>query len=259
MPRPALPNPSRGPDRQAGVLMERLARWRALASHRLSLGIGLALLGGGLSTDWVAAEQASVLRAWPDDFATRVQALALLQSLNAELLSHDSATLTLERWCAAHALAAQPVIVARRIHGQDKPLPEDLRAQLQVGADTPVRYRRVQLMCGSRVLSEADNWYLPGRLTAAMNAQLDGSDTPFGKVVMPLHFRRKTLSAELLWSPLPAGWEMHPPPSPGRGTLELPAQVLQHRAVLFDGEGHPFSALVETYTDQVLAFPLGGR
>ena len=31
-------------------------------------------------------------------YVLRVEALALLQTLNAELLSHDSATLTLERW-----------------------------------------------------------------------------------------------------------------------------------------------------------------
>ena len=32
------------------------------------------------------------------------EAIAVLQSLNAELLSHDSATLTLDRWCDAHGV-----------------------------------------------------------------------------------------------------------------------------------------------------------
>ncbi len=32
---------------------------------------------------------------WRDSFTSRLEALALLQSLNADLLSHDSATLTL--------------------------------------------------------------------------------------------------------------------------------------------------------------------
>jgi hypothetical protein len=89
-----------------------------------------------------------------------------------------------------------------------------------------------------------------------MNRELDGSDTPFGKVVRPLHFRRKTLSATLLWSPLPPGWEMRAAPASAgaAGTLAVPHQVLQHRALLYDASGHPFSALVETYTEQVLAF-----
>jgi chorismate-pyruvate lyase len=193
---------------------------------------------------------------WPDTPLARTEALALLQTLNADLLSHDSATLTLERWCDAHHMASPATVFAHRVHGQDKPLPADLRAQLGIGAHEPVRYRRVQLACGDHVLSEADNWYLPARLTAAMNRELDSSDTPFGKVVRPLHFRRKTLSAALLWSPLPAGWEMRAAPAPsGRaGTLAIPHEVLQHRALLYDGAGHPFSALVETYTEQVLAF-----
>jgi hypothetical protein len=113
----------------------------------------------------------------------------------------------------------------------------------------------VQLACGDRVLSEADNWYLPGRLTAAMNQALDHSDTPFGKVVAPLHFRRHTLSARLLWSPLPKDWDMRGLPPAGKQPLVLPHQLLQHRALLEDAQGRPLCALVETYTEQVLAFP----
>jgi chorismate-pyruvate lyase len=192
---------------------------------------------------------------WPDTPLARTEALALLQTLNADLLSHDSATLTLEHWCGAHQLALTPTVVARRDRNADKPLPDDLRHALGIAADTPVRYRRVQLACGDRVLSEADNWYLPGRLTAAMNDALDHGDTPFGKVVAPLHFRRHTLSARLLWSPLPEGWEMHGLPAAGTRPLVLPHQLLQHRALLEDAQGRPFSALVETYTEQVLAFP----
>ena len=43
---------------------------------------------------------------WSDTPLARTQALALLQTLNADLLSHDSATLTLERWCGAHRMAS---------------------------------------------------------------------------------------------------------------------------------------------------------
>jgi chorismate-pyruvate lyase len=171
---------------------------------------------------------------WPDTPLARTEALALLQTLNADLLSHPSATLTLERWCGSHQLAAVPKVVAQRDRKTSKPLPDDLRRALGIDAGTPVRYRRVQLACGDHVLSEADNWYLPGRLTAAMNRTLQHSDTPFGKVVAPLHFRRHTLSAQLLWSPLPEGWEMHGLPVAGKQPLVLPHQLLQHRALLED-------------------------
>jgi chorismate-pyruvate lyase len=184
----------------------------------------------------------------------RTQVLALLQGLNADLLGHDSATLTLERWCAAHRLAEPARIVAQRVHGEEKPLPAALRERLGVGEAEPIAYRRVRLTCGAHGLSEADNWYVPARLTTEMNRRLDTSDEPFGKVVRALGFRRRTLAAQLLWSPLPAGWEMAPQADPDTAPLRIPHALLRHEAVLYDAAGRPFSAVVETYTNQVLDF-----
>jgi chorismate-pyruvate lyase len=193
---------------------------------------------------------------WRNDFGARLEALALLQSLNADLLSHDSATLTLDRWCADHRLASPAKITAERVHSQYKLPTAQQRQELGVGAAEPVRYRRVRLRCGTHVLSEADNWYVPSRLTPEMNRQLETTDIAFGRAVQALKFRRRTLSAELLWSPLPQGWEMGAAlPEPGAGSLTVPAELLQHRAVLTLPDGTPFSEVVETYTREVLAFP----
>jgi hypothetical protein len=192
---------------------------------------------------------------WPDSFVARVEALALLQTLNADLLSHDSATLTLERWCAGHRLASPPRIVADRVAGIDKPPTEEQRRELGVTPTDTVRYRRVNLRCGDLVLSEADNWYVPGRLSSDMNRLLETTDTPFGRAVQALHFQRHTISAQLLWLPLPEGWEMNPAAAgTGSGKLVAPAAVLQHRALLTLPDGTPFSEVVETYTGNVLAF-----
>jgi chorismate-pyruvate lyase len=204
----------------------------------------------------LSAQARESSQAWPDTVLSRTQALAELQTLNAELLSHPSATLTLEQWCSAHHLAPDPHVVAHRVHGEDKPLPEGARALLGIGPDEPVRYRRVALSCGDVVLSDADNWYVPSRLTAAMNQQLDGSDVPFGKVVQPLHFHRQTLSADLLWSPLPQGWDAGASLPPASNTpLSIPDHVLQHRAVLYTADNKPFSLVVESYTGHVLIRP----
>ena len=135
----------------------------------------------------------------------------MLQSLNAALLSHDSATLTLDRWCADHRLASPAKITAERVKGQDKPATAELRQALGVSDAEPIAYRRVRLRCGAHVLSEADNWYVPSRLTPEMNRQLETTDIAFGRAVQALKFRRRTLSAELLWSPLLEGWEMGAP------------------------------------------------
>jgi hypothetical protein len=95
---------------------------------------------------------------WQESSTARLEALALPQTLNAELLSHDRATLTLDRWCAAHRLASPAHIVAERVDGAYQAPTDAQRQLLGVSATEPVRYRRVRLICGDRVLSEADNW-----------------------------------------------------------------------------------------------------
>jgi hypothetical protein len=192
---------------------------------------------------------------WPDTFLARVEALALLQTLDADLLSHDSATLTLERWCDVHRLASPARIVAERVTNVDKPPSLDQRRELGVSATEPVRYRRVKLLCGTLVLSEADNWYVPARLTPEMNETLDNTNTPFGKAVQALHFQRHTLSSTLLWLPLPDGWEMAAAgKTSGSGTLSIPTAVLENKAVLSLADGTPFSEVIETYSSNVLGF-----
>lgn len=193
---------------------------------------------------------------WPDTAVGRLAALAVIETLNAELLSHDSATATLEAWCAAHRLADPARITAEPDAGGPRAASPEQRHQLAVTDEEPIRYRRVRLACGTHVLSEAENWYVPARLTTAMNLTLDTTRIPFGKAVRDLHFRRHTLSADLLWQPLPVGWEMGiAPATPSTTPLVVPAHVLQHRAVLTLPDGTPFSTVVETYTGDVLGFP----
>jgi hypothetical protein len=158
---------------------------------------------------------------------------AQLQKLKNDLLRHDSATLTLENWCADHHLADPARVYARRVRDAGKAIPDALRAQLRVDAAEPLAYRHVQLVCGEHVLSEADNWYVPGRLTPEMNRKLENSDEPFGKVVKPLAFQRQTLSSRVLWTPA-----RH---------RDMPRELLRHTAVLYTSTRVPFSAVIETY------------
>jgi chorismate-pyruvate lyase len=160
----------------------------------------------------------------------------LMQALNTELLSSRSATATLETWCRNHRLASEPKIVARQIPGATKAATADQRARLKVADQGQVKYRRVELKCGDRVLSIADNWYVPSRLTPEMNQLLDTTDTPFGRAVQSLEPYRKTISTQTLWN--------------GKGAA--PSALFEHRAVLYTHDGQPFSEVVETYQRQVL-------
>jgi chorismate-pyruvate lyase len=222
------------------------------AGFRAALACGAVLLWSTAGADGSTSAQT---RNWSANFVSRLEALALLETLNSELLSNNSATLTLEHWCDVHHLASPPRIVAVRVSDVDNPLSLEQRQELHVTPTEQVRYRRVRLKCGSVVLSEADNWYVPSRLTPEMNKLLDTTDTPFGRAVQALHFQRRTLSAKVLWRPLPDGWEMNAA-SINAAVVPIPATLLEHRAVLTLPDGPPFSEVVESYTADVLAFPV---
>ena len=192
---------------------------------------------------------------WPDTFVGRLEALALMQEASLEILGDTSATAALERWCGEHRLAHEARVVARVLATQDPGAEAATRARLEVGPDEPLSYRRVELRCGARVLSVAENWYVPSRLTPAMNEQLERSELPFGKVVRPLEPYRRTFEIEELWSPLPDDWARSPPPADGEGALEIPPALFEHRALLYDKKHRPFAEVHETYQRDLLAAP----
>lgn len=177
----------------------------------------------------------------PSDDAARAQAQARLEAFNQNLLAHPSATAVLQQWCDAQGQGPAPRITARRVPGVHKEAGPEIRSQLGVEAAEPLSYRRVELICGDRVLSQADNWYRPGRLTTEMNRQLEETETPFGVVAGALRFTRRNLSAVLLFKP-----------AEGQGPLVVPPQILRQSARLETPDGQPLALVVETYTAEVL-------
>ncbi len=119
-----------------------------------------------------------------------------------------------------------------------------------------MKYRRVELACGQRILSEADNWYVPTRLSPEINAILETTDTPFGRAVRDLKPIRETFAVEMFWTPLPDGWEDVQPPLPERpeAALAIPWRLFRHSALVFGVDHMPFAEVSETYTSEILAF-----
>ena len=165
---------------------------------------------------------------------------SVLQALNAELLRHDSATLALERWCRVRGAAHRPRIAAQVLHAGAASTTADQRRRLGIERGQHVRYRRVRLSLAGCVLSEADNWYVPERLTAEMNRELESTDIPFGRVIQNLRFRRLTLAADLFGVP------QAPEVDLTDGAIRR-TPVLRHRALLVIDSGVPVSEVVETY------------
>ncbi len=230
---------------------------------------GLLALCALLAPAWAGALAAPPLLAWHDTPATRLAALALVESLNAELLASPSATLVLEHWCAAHGLAEPARLQAEQLASQPDDADAAIRRDLEVEARDLVIHRRVALRCGTRLLSVADNWYVPARLSQEMNQRLEHTQEPFGRVVQSLEPYRRTLSARLLWSPLGEGWELAPAPEAPRevrgeahgelrgeaAALEMPQELFEHRALMSGGDHRPIAELRETYQRGLLDFP----
>ncbi|WP_160487021.1 chorismate--pyruvate lyase family protein [Aurantiacibacter rhizosphaerae] len=147
------------------------------------------------------------------------------------LASHDSATRALAEWCDRRDMADPAVIRVSHAGGEAAQPTAEIRRLLEVGPDDPLGYRHVELLCGGVVMSVAHNFYVPARLTPAMNAQLDTTDTPFGKVVEELNFTRERLAAVV-----------------GASESCPPDTVLSHRAVLRRADSLPISLVIECYT-----------
>jgi hypothetical protein len=161
------------------------------------------------------------------------QSSPALERLKADLLGNSSATQVLTKWCGDLRLAFPAVIRAERDATVKPPTPE-IVALLAARPDETIRYRHVRLMCGTHLLSEADNWYRPSQLTPQMNAALDTTDTPFGTAVRPLGFHRKTLGANTT------------------ADQDIPLQV---KALLLTQAEVPFSLVVENYSRDLMTDP----
>jgi hypothetical protein len=185
---------------------------------------------------------------WANTPVNRWQAVAEMQTLNAEILGSRSATFSLEHWCEAHHLADNPRLFADVVRDAPvKPLTADQRKRLQISESEPVNYRLLKLRCGTKVVSEADNWYVPSRLTPEMNTALEKTDTPFGRTIKDLQPYRLTFEAVVHW---------HPPAHPEGTTLALPPVLFEHHAVLYRASDQaPISEVAEHYQAAVLDFP----
>ena len=94
---------------------DRLRRWQAASL------LAAAPMASLSATDAAAT---APLQAPPGQ--QRIAPAALVERLHQRVLSGQSATATLEQWCAEHGLAEQARVRAVRVHGQDKTAPADV-------------------------------------------------------------------------------------------------------------------------------------
>lgn len=180
--------------------------------------------------------------------ADRLAAAARIEALNADILASRSATAALENWCRTAMGIADAQVTVEYDTRTRTPITPEQRQRLKISADEPVGYRHVRLVCGGHVLSEAQNWYVPSRLSPVMNNVLATTQTPFGKVIAPLGPQRQTLGMERLLELVPQGWQ----PGEALPPLEQPrlpcsTTAFRHRALVFDASGQPLAEVHENY------------
>ncbi|PZQ94305.1 MAG: hypothetical protein DI533_22500 [Cereibacter sphaeroides] len=155
-----------------------------------------------------------------------------------------SATQVLDRWCTSHRMAPAGAVIAEKIANKPVPATAQLRHALQLKASDRLQLRHVRLRCNGHVLSVARLWYVPSRLPASMEARLQQTDTPFGKVVAPMHLDRQSAGSSSAW--LPKG---------GGPTAKTPPPILfSQRALMSRADGLPIAYVVEDYQRGLLGF-----
>ena len=215
---------------------------------------------------------------WKDTPLHRLVLATLINEFSNRILTHHSSTATIENWLQenhmAHALPLHIKHIApetfppkthnEAIEAHPAACPPVLCAALNVTpslSDSSLAYRKIHLFAEGRVFCIADNWYRPDVLTPSMRHQLETTDIPFGRVVRPLGFFRRILEHRVLWSPLPQGWQRvlfqhyNAQQEKEAPFLSVPHNLFEYTAILHTHNGVPFSALVETYTSEILNIP----
>jgi chorismate-pyruvate lyase len=141
------------------------------------------------------------------------------EALHEALLASASATAVVRQ------MFGDPVEI-QRMPAVAEPPDADICADLASDPDAIV-HRRVTLRAAGRAVSEADLWYVPGRLPPDMAEALATTNIPFGTIVAPLRPSRELASFRFC----------HPPEH----------SVLEHRALLRDANGNPIAFVHERY------------
>ncbi|WP_278984193.1 hypothetical protein [Sphingobium yanoikuyae] len=199
----------------------------------------LILVAAGLTAPLIAGHGIAAARP-----AATPQSIVQISALRDEIGMAASATQVLDRWCASHHMAPAGAVIAEKIANKPVPATAQLRRTLQLKASDRVQMRHVRLRCSGHILSVARLWYVPSRLPAAMEASLQQTDTPFGKVVAPLNLDRKSAGSSSAWLPKEGG-----------PTAKTPSHILfSQRALMIRADGLPIAYVVEDYQRGLLGF-----
>ena len=174
-----------------------------------------------------------------------------LRELSDRLLASATATEALEEWCQECGFSSGPITIERRKSGAAFFPDDEALDELKPERHERMAVRRVRLVRGSLGLSEADNWFILDRIPRETRRLLLVSDLPFGTAIRDLRPSRRTYFVRFASAPPEAGVS----PDEYLANLEPSAPVLEHMAIVLDGEKRPLAAVSERYLASLLMQP----
>ncbi|NEW90686.1 hypothetical protein DY468_01825 [Rhodopseudomonas sp. BR0M22] len=123
----------------------------------------------------------------------RTQLVTSVDEFLRVMKAHDTATAALIAWCRRHH-PCDAEAIAITLHGDEEMAADRYHGPLQPRAGETLRRRRVWLHWGRRVLSEAENWYIPERLPLPLREAVAAGSRPYGAVVAVLRPERTPLA-----------------------------------------------------------------
>jgi chorismate-pyruvate lyase len=116
----------------------------------------------------------------------------LMRRLSERILSANSATEELERWCCERGISRGHLVAVCTRDTRPEFLDDESLEALHTYAHAKPEFRRVQLKTDAIVLVDALNWYFPTRLTPEICEVLRNTNVPFGRAIRTLRPRRHT-------------------------------------------------------------------
>jgi chorismate-pyruvate lyase len=170
----------------------------------------------------------------------------LRRRLSDRLLASPSATAVLQSWCEAQGIGQGKIAVVHLPLARQPAVHDYVLDALMPTRRETITVRRVHLVRGRFCLCEADNWFVPERLTKIMVQTLAATNIPFGRVIERVKPFRRTIHIRFLPGSVDCG-ELAP---------ENAMPIFEHTAVVNRADGTPVSVVHEVYRSTLLQPPM---
>lgn len=166
-----------------------------------------------------------------------------VRNLSYHLLRAPTATEALEAWCEEYDLSTGSITAMKRVDSSPRYIDEEALDDLWLQPNEWLEPRRVLLVRGGLPLCEADNWFVPQRLPPDVRTALKTTNVPFGAAIRDLHPARRTYFVRFA----SFASEDSPATDFSLPVLSRSAVILEHRAMVFDGDRRPLAVVTERY------------